>query len=137
MGFHKILKIIVLILSLIGIVLLATILTGNDGVISAYMSMAYIVLALAIIFTLVFSLTQVFTNKENLKKTLISLGLFLLIIAVSYALAEGNEVTKNGVVVASESASKWVGAGLMTFYALAAIAIGAMIYSGIRKLIKS
>lgn len=137
MALHKILKIVVLILSLVGIVLLATILTGNEGTISLYMSVAYVVLGVAILITLLFSLTQLFTHKEALKKTLISLGVFVLIIAISYVLSEGAAVSKDGVEIVSESGSKWVGTGLRTFYILAAIAIGSMIYSGIQKLIKN
>tara|TARA_R110000850_G_scaffold277058_1_gene421927 strand:+ start:173223 stop:173636 length:414 start_codon:yes stop_codon:yes gene_type:complete len=137
MALHKILRIVVLILALAGIALLATILTGNEGTISLYMSVAYIVLGVAILFTLLFSLTQLFTHKETLKKTLISLGVFILIIAISYALSEGSAVSKDGVEIVSESGSKWVGTGLRTFYILAAIAIGSMIYSGVQKLIKN
>ncbi|MEX2350747.1 MAG: hypothetical protein WD554_07695 [Flavobacteriaceae bacterium] len=137
MALHKILRIVVLILSLAGIALLATILTGNEGTISLYMYIAYIVLGVAIVFTLLFSLTQLFTHKESLKKTLISVGIFILIIAVSYALSEGTEVIKDGVQIVSENGSKWVGTGLRTFYILAAIAVGAMIFSGVQKLIKN
>ena len=137
MGLHKIIRIVVLILSLIGIVLLATILSGSEGSISTYMNIAYIVLALAILFTLLFSLTQLFANKDTLKKTLLSIGLFLLIVIISYVLSEGKEVIKDGVQIVSERGSKWVGTGLRTFYFLAAIAIGSMIFSGVKKLIKN
>ncbi len=137
MALHKILRIVVLILSLAGIALLATILTGNEGTISLYMYIAYIVLGVAIVFTLLFSLAQLFTHKESLKKTLLSVGVFIIIIAISYVLSEGSEVTKDGVQIVSESGSKWVGTGLRTFYLLAAIAVGAMIFSGVQKLIKN
>jgi len=137
MALHKIIRIVVLILSLIGIALLATILTGNQDTISTYMTIAYVVLGIAILFTLLFSFAQLFTHKDTLKKTLISLGLFVLVIVISYALSEGVEVYKDGVLVVSESGSKWVGTGLRTFYILTFVAIGLMIYSGVKKLIKN
>lgn len=137
MALHKILRIVVLILSLIGIALLVTILTGNNDTISTYMTIAYVVLGLAIVFTLLFSLAQLFTHKDALKKTLISVGLFALVIVVSYFLSQGAEVYKDGVLVLSESGSKWVGTGLRTFYFLVLISIGLMVYSGIQKLIKN
>lgn len=137
MALHKILRIVVLILSLIGIGLLATILTGSENYISLYMNVAYAVLALAVLFTVLFSFTQLFTHKDALKKTLISVVLFVLVIVISYFLSEGAEVTKDGVQIVSERASKWVGTGLRTFYFLAIIAIGLMIFSGIQKLIKN
>ncbi len=137
MALHKIIRIVVLILALIGIALLATIITGNEGTISTYMTIAYVVLGIAILFTLLFSFSQLFTNKDTLKKTLISLGLFVLVIVISYVLSEGAAVYKDGVLVVSESGSKWVGTGLRTFYILTFVAIGLMIFSGVKKLIKN
>lgn len=137
MALHKIIRIVVLILALIGIGMLVTILTGNQNTISSYMTVSYIVLGIAILFTLLFSFAQLFTNKAILKKTLISVGAFLLIILISYLLSEGEEVYRQGVLVASESGSKWVGTGLRTFYFLAVIAIGLMVFSGVKKLVKN
>src|SRR5690606_20714366 len=137
MALHKIMRIVVLILALIGIVLLATVLSGNSGTISTYMSIAYVILAIAVIVTLLFAFAQLFTNKDTLKKTLISVGLFLLVILISYFLSEGEEVYKQGVLVVSESGSKWVGTGLRTFYFLVVIAIGLMVFSGVKKLVKN
>lgn len=136
MALHKIIRIVVLILALIGIALLATIITGNEGTISTYMTIAYVVLGIAILFTLLFSFSQLFTNKDTLKKTLISLGLFVLVIVISYVLSEGAAVYKDGVLVVSESGSKWVGTGLRTFYILTFVAIGLMIFQEL-KLIKN
>jgi hypothetical protein len=137
MALHKIIRIVVLILALIGIALLATILSGNNGMISLYMSIAYVVLGIAIVFTLLFSLTQLFTNKATLKKTLMSVGAFILIIVISYALSSGEDVYKQGVLVVSESGSKWVDTGLRTFYFLVLIAVGLMFVSGVKKLVKN
>jgi uncharacterized membrane protein len=137
MALHKIIRIVVLILALIGIVMLATILTGNQNTISSYMTVSYVVLGIAIFFTLLFSFTQLFTNKESLKKTLISVGAFILIIVISYVLSSGEDVYKQGVLVVSESGSKWVDTGLRTFYFLVLIAIGLMFISGVKKLVKN
>lgn len=144
MGLHKILKIIALILALIGIVFLAIILVKGDDVVrvtgeglDGYMYIAYIMFAITLAITLLFSITQIFMHKEALKKTLLSTGLFLFILIVSYVLASGEAVIKDGVEIVSESGSKWVDTGLRMFYILAIFAIGTMVYSGIRKLIKS
>jgi hypothetical protein len=137
MALHKIIRIVVLILALIGMALLATILSGNDGTISLYMNIAYLVLALAIAFTLLFSFAQLFTNKATLKKTLISVGAFVLIIIISYVLSSGEDVYKQGELIVSESGSKWVDTGLRTFYFLVIIAIGLMFISGVKKLVKN
>ncbi len=137
MALHKIIRIVVLIIALIGIVLLATILSGNVGTISFYMNLAYFILGLAIAFTLLFSIAQLFANKATLKKTLISVAAFVLIIVISYVLSSGEDIYKQGELIVSESGSKWVDTGLRTFYFLAIIAIGLMVISGVKKLVKN
>src|SRR5690554_276705 len=133
----KIYRIVAAVLGLIGVVFLIMILTDNTGIISSYLSVAYITLGVAILFTLLFSVTQLFKNPQALKKTLISLGLFLAIVLVSFFISTGEAVEKAGIEVISEYGSKWVGAGLYTFYILALVAIGLMIYSGVKKLINN
>lgn len=144
MGLHKIFRIIAAILALIGIIFMALILIKGDDVVRAtgegldgYMYVAYITLAITLAITVLFSITQLFTHKEALKKTLLSVGLLIVIIVVSYVLASGEAVSKAGEEIVSASGSRWVDTGLRVFYILAFIAIGSMIYSGIRKLIKS
>ena len=143
MGLHKIIKIVALVLSLVGIVLFAMLVSTGDEVIEqtgesvdGYMYVAYIMFALVLLFVLVFVLKGIFAG--NLKKTLISVGLFLLIGVISYVMAsnsvEGLPLVDEKVI--SESSSKWVGTGLYAFYILAIMAIGAMIFSGIKKLTK-
>ena len=143
MGLHKILKIVALVLSLIGIVMFAMLVSKGDAVIEqtgegvdGYIYVAYIMLALVLLFVLIFVLKGVFAG--NLKKTLISIGLFLLVGIVAYVMAsgsiEGLPLVDDKVI--SESSSKWVGTGLYAFYILGIMAIGAMVFSGIKKLTK-
>lgn len=143
MGLHKILKIVALVLSLVGIVLFAMLVSKGDAVIEqtgegvdGYMYVAYIMLALVLLFVLIFVLKGIFAG--NLKKTLISIGLFLLIGIVAYVMAsssiDGLPLVDDKVI--SESSSKWVGTGLYAFYILGIMAIGAMVFSGIKKLTK-
>lgn len=137
MGLYKILRIAAAVLALIGVVFLVMILSDNTGVISTYLSVAYITLGLAIVFTLLFSVLQLLKNPEALKKTLISLGMFLAVVLISFFISSGEAVEKAGVEVISAYGSKWVGAGLNTFYILSLTAIGLMIYSGVKKLINN
>jgi len=143
MGLHKILKIVALVLSSIGIVFFAMLVSKGDAVIEqtgegvdGFIYVAYIMFALVLLFVLVFVLKGIFAG--NLKKTLISVGLFLLIGVVSFVMAsgsiEGLPLVDDKVI--SESSSRWVGAGLYAFYILGIMAIGAMVFSGIKKLIK-
>ena len=62
-----------------------------------------------------------------------SVGAFLLVVIIAYVMAEGVETEMRDGEILSASGSKWVGTGLNTFYILAVVAIGSMIYSGIKK----
>jgi hypothetical protein len=137
MALHKITRIVVLIIAILGIVLLATIWYGNIETIMFYIRTGTSIVILAAAITLLFSLIQLLTNKDALKKTLISIGAFILVIVISYALSSGEDVYKQGVLVVSESGSKWVDTGLRTFYFLVIIAVGLMFISGVKKLVKN
>lgn len=142
MGLHKFLKIIAIILSLIGVVFFVSILVkGSDAVtatgdgVSGFLSISYVTLIITIAVTLLFSVISVLKNPEILKKTLISLGLFLAVILISYVLSSGEAIEKDGVQIISASGDRWVGAGLIAFYILGATALLLMLQSGIRKLL--
>jgi len=143
MALHKILKIVALLLSLVGIYFFVTIFVKGDEVVEAtgagvdgYLYVAYVILALVIAFVLVFVLKGIFSG--NIKRTLLSVGLFLLIGVIAYVLADssidGLPMVDSKPITAS--GSKWVGTGLYAFYILGALAIGAMILSGIKKVTK-
>jgi len=140
MALHKILKIVALLLSLVGIYFFVTIFLKGDEVVEAtgagvdgYLYVAYVTLAVVIAFVLFFVLKGVFSG--NIKRTLLSVGLFVVIAVIAYALAgssiEGLPMVDNKPI--TESTSKWVGAGLNALYIFGALAIGAMIVSGIKK----
>jgi ribose 1,5-bisphosphokinase PhnN len=65
---------------------------------------------------------------------LISAGLFLAVIGISYGLSTGVETPLKDGEVLSASGSRWVGAGLRAFYILAVVAIGAMVLSGAKRI---
>jgi len=151
MGLHKILKIVALILSVAGIIFLAMIVSkGDDAVrqtgegLDGFLYVAYIMLAIVLFFVIIFVLKGILAG--NIKNTLIIIGAFLAIVVISYVMADGVEtvmkdgkfpieiVMKDGKVL-SASGSKWVSTGLYMFYALGVIAIGTMVFSGVKKLI--
>lgn len=136
MSLHKILKIIVGILSVVGVIFALMIMSGNEGMIDNMMYVTYVVLALILALVLVYVIKGLFTG--DIKKTLLSVGAFLVILVISYAMSSGTDLdlepfTSKGVDI-TEATSKYVGAGLYAFYALAIIAIGAMALSGIKKI---
>ena len=138
---HKIFKILALILALLGIAGLVYIMTSGDDAVKAdpsilniMMYVAYAILAIIVVMVLLFVLYGIFTG-GNLKKTLISIGLFVLVVVVAYFASSGTEIVR-GDETYSANTVKWVGAGLITFYILAAGAILAMILAGVKRITK-
>jgi Na+/proline symporter len=140
MGLHKIMRIVALVLSVVGIIFLAMIINAGDETVKAtgegvdgFMYIAYITFALVLLFVLVFVLKGLAAG--NIKKTIMSIGIFLAIVAIAYAMSTGVETPLQDGEMLSEGGSKWVGAGLRTFYILVVVAIGSMIYGGLRKVL--
>ena len=145
MTIHKILKYLALVIGVIGLILLGRIIMTGDDAISASAStqasvvtpmlwLSYLVLLVIIALVLFFVIKGLF--RGNIKNTLIAVGAFVLVVVIAYLVTDGTQMELKDGGTLSASASHWIGAGLVTFYILAAIAIGAMVLSGIRKLIK-
>ena len=145
MGLLKIIKILALILSIVGVILYIALflkwddaikaaLENNESVVSLDWALyvAYIIFAMVLAFVLFFALKGLASG--DVKKTLLPLVSLLVIGVISYMVAEGHEVfNREGKLLVTESGSKWVGTGLYSFYILAIIAIGAMFISGFKK----
>lgn len=145
MTLHKILKYVSIVLGVLGLVLLGRILAENDDAIEAsaslqnslldpFMYVAYFVLLVVIVLVALFVLKGLFQG--NIKNTLISIGAFIAIIVIAYLVTGGTQQTLKDGDMLSASSDHWIGAGLVTFYILAGIAILAMVISGVKKLIK-
>ncbi len=146
---HKILKIVAGVLSIAGIGFLVRIiakgddeikalaLNGDTSIVEPMAIVAYIILGLVLLFVLVFVFKNLFTSGKSLKNTLIGIGAFLAILLVAY-LMSGGDVTpyKYNGIVATDGESTMVGAGLVAFYILGAVAVATMVFSGIKKIIK-
>ena len=140
MGLHKILKIVALILSIAGIVSLAMIVSNGDDAVKAtgegldgFLYIAYITFAIVLFFVIIFVLKGLMAG--DIKKTLITVGAFLAIVVVSYVMAEGVETVMKDGKLLSANGSKWISTGINAFVILGIVAIGSMVFSGLKKLI--
>ena len=95
MGLHKILKIVALILGVVGIVFWFLILSKGDDAIEAtgegvdpMLYIAYITLGIVLLFVLIFVLKGIFSG--DLKKTLMSVGAFLVVVVIGYVMSSGS-----------------------------------------------
>jgi hypothetical protein len=97
----------------------------------------YILLGIAIVFSLVFALKNLLTTPENIKKALYAVGGLLLVVAISYGLATGTDVNltemANKGIPTTEGTVKTIGMGLNVFFILTAVAVLLMIVPGIKK----
>ena len=148
MNIQKITNIIAIGLGILGLVFLAFIISQGDesiemsamqgdyGFVSAIIYLAFVVLGIVVLSTVVFSLMNLFANKEKLKKAGISICSFLAVIIFAFILSDGVETPMQDGKVLSASGSRWVETGIRTFYLLTLIAVGIMIFNSVRKLIK-
>jgi hypothetical protein len=146
MNIVKIMRIIVAVVGVVAAIFLVRIIgvgddeikAGQDSVVQPLMYMAYVALVLTIVAVLLFTVINLVKKPAVLKQTLINVGLFAVVVVVGYVLSSGTDLDlkpfiSKGLDV-TESTSKYVGMGLITFYILTAIAILAMIYTGVKKL---
>ena len=146
MDLQKLLKIVAIVIGVISIYFLGDIIsTGNDeiragessGIVNMFMYVAYVILAIAVLIVLVFSLLNTASNSANLKNTLTGVAAFVVLALLCYfVFADGVETPLKDGDMLSESGSKLIGAGLYLFYLLALIAGGIMLWFGIKKTVK-
>lgn len=143
---HKIVKIALIVIGLIGAVLwfmlpereMPAAEAAQSGAMNGMFIITYILLGIAIIASLLFTLKNLFSNPQSLKKTLMVLGGFLLIVAIAYVLASGTDVSIEEMaargIETSESTIRRIGMGLNVFFILTVVAVALMVIPGIKKL---
>ena len=92
----------------------------------------FVTIIIATIVTVFMTLAK---NPSGLKKTILGIGIFIVILAIGYTIAEGTETPLKDGEVLSEMGSRWVGTGLYMFYILAFSAVFLMLTSGVKKII--
>lgn len=145
MNSQKIISIIMGIVGALSAVFLFMIISTGDeaikageasGAVNSFMYIAYAILALIAAIVLIFVIKGLFAG--NIKKTLLSVGAFLAIVVISYAISSGTDLDLKPFIEkgqdVTEATSKNVGAGLYAFYVLAILAIASMAYSGVKKI---
>ncbi|WP_233164271.1 hypothetical protein [Snuella sedimenti] len=131
-------KIIAYAFGIIGSIFALMIMSGSEAMIDNILFVTYITLGLVLLLVLIYVLKGLSTG--NIKKTLITVSIFLIIVFISYAMSSGTDLdlkpfTDKGQDI-TEMTSKKVGAGLYTFYVLAFLAIASMVFSGVKKIFK-
>jgi hypothetical protein len=111
---------------------------AESGAISGMFTITFILLGIAVVVSLVYTLLNLFANPKSLKKTLIVLGSFVVVLGFSYILASGTDVSLDEMasrgITTTESTVKNIGTGLNLFFFLVVIAIGAMFLGALKKM---
>ncbi len=140
---HKIIKIILIALSVIGVALWVMItkeseVTVGNGSMNFMFIITFIMLFIAVVSSLSFGLINVFSSPEGLKRTLIGVASLALVALISYFTATGTDVDLDAMrakgLEADESTVKNIGMFLNIFFILTFIAITAMVVPGLKKM---
>ncbi len=143
---HKIIKIVLIVVGLLG-ALLWFLLPSSDvpaaeasqnTAMNLMFVMTYVLLAIAIIASLLFTLAKLISSPESLKKSLLTLAGFAVVVVIAYVFASGTDVdmaglAKNGIIT-TEGTVKAIGAGLNVFVIMTAVAIILMMVPGVKGL---
>ena len=147
MNIQTIVKIISAVFGLLGVVFLFRIIgvgdeeikmaasMGDYGVVSPLVSVAIAILFVTVAITVVFSLINLASSPQKLKKSLLFIVCFIVVIGLAFAISSGVETPLKDGNILSASGSRWVEAGIRMFYILALLAIGSMMFFGGKKLI--
>ncbi len=138
---EKILKLIVAILSAIGIYYLVMIMGADSdeeagafaGPVIHYTQ--YLVYITAII-TVVFSFITLAGNPKKLVPVAIGVGVLLVVYLVAGGMSSDQVLDSYKKYDISDTQSGWVGTGLISFYWLAGLAVAAAVFSEIAKAFK-
>lgn len=148
MNIKNITKYVALALGVIGLILQVVILrkgddaiemdslAGNFSSVSPMINLAILILIVVVLITLFSSFATLASNAAKLKKAGISIAAFGAVVLLSFLLSEGVETPLKDGDILSASGSRLVETGLRAFYFLAVIAIGAMVFSGVKRLFK-
>jgi hypothetical protein len=109
---------------------------GNFGAVSVMINLALFVLLVTVLMTLVFSMKNLFSEKSKLKKAGMSIGSFLFVFILAFVLSSGVETPMQDGKMLSALQSRFVEAGIRTFYLLTLIAGGIMVYFSVSKYFK-
>ena len=86
-------------------------------------------MALIVLSVLFYSVKNIVSDKESLRSTLKTVGIFLVLFLICYfVLARGEETPLRDGKMLSAAGSKLISAALFMFYSLIAIASGAMLW---------
>jgi len=148
MKVSKILKIVSAIISIVAVYFFVKVSTNGDGIetgdieavqsgVQGFMTFTFALLILILGIIVIFVVFDLVKNPAKIKKTVIGLVTFAVLIFLAYAMAEATEVVLNDETIeAGSSLSKNVSAGIILSAILGIIAFGGFIFDSLKSLLK-
>ena len=110
----------------------------ESGSMNAMFMLMYLLLGVAVVASLLFTIRNYFSNPKSLKKTLMLIVGFVVVVLIAYGLSDGADGTVEAMasrgVETTESTVKNIGTGLNVFFFLVIIAVGSMAWGGLKKM---
>jgi len=143
MNLSRILQIVALVISLIAVYFFVKVSTGDEGSeelassVSGFISFTKYLLIGVGLLVAAFMVLGVVKDPKVLKKTLIGLGIFLLLFVVAYMVSgDGEVITSTGIVEKGSTISKRVSTGINFSIILGGIAFAGFIFDSVKSLLK-
>ena len=146
---NKILKISVGLISLVTLYFFGQVIAKGDeviiaeqgaGIVGPFVYYAVTLLIAVAGITVLFSIIGLVKKPEVLKKTLLSIAFFVVVLSISYGISDDSAVKDviGQIIEGGEQGanSKWVSTGIWTTLILGAVAILSIVGGGIKSIIK-
>ncbi len=109
----------------------------DSGAMNFMFLIMYLLLGIAVASSVLFGIRAYFSNPKSLKKTLMLIAGFAVVVVIAYALSDGADGTVEAMssrgVETTEATVKNIGTGLNVFFFLVIIAIASMAWGGVKK----
>ena len=106
-----------------------------ESLINIGIILTYLMVGVAALTAIGFGIKKMIANTENTKKTLYTIVGLIVVVVFSYLIASNEVLRSFEKYELTESTSKQVGMGLITFYILMFVAIGAVLYAELSKVL--
>jgi len=143
---YKIVKIGLIVISVIAFVLLFFMPDKDmpiadamqSGGMNAMFILAYLLLGVAVVATVVFGLKNMISTPGGLKKSLFGIVGLLVVLGIAYGLSSGTDVSVEGMlnnnnIVTDEGEIKKVGAGINMFFIMLLVTVGVIAWGALKK----
>ncbi|MCB0794041.1 MAG: hypothetical protein KDB88_04830 [Flavobacteriales bacterium] len=124
------------VLAILGIVFVLMIFAGKDAGVDGGLYITYTAFFLCAGMAVLFGLYSIVTAGKKAMPTLIGIGVFLVLLAISYGMASDSVLPAWQEMGITPSASKMVGAGLGVLYIMMGGAVVAILAGEVMRLLK-